>query len=170
MCSEKGMVRKEYWCEFDKATRYEPIIREYLFNNSNIIRLTNIITLSIGLFYFKTIGSKKDKRFINTLETLNNLFLKKEINNKRFNDVVQFKKSKHEHYFYKFDKTITNYLNEESLLFDFVKSKYFYGFEDPTFYNNQEMIGCIITHEPQIVLYIPDEDKMYLTKKGVIFD
>jgi hypothetical protein len=61
-------------------------------------------------------------------------------------------------------------IDKEGLFFDYPNSQLFKNIEDPIFYNNDEIVGKIITHEPIIYLYLTCLEKNKLEKQGVIFD
>ncbi|MFA5942440.1 MAG: hypothetical protein WC798_02090 [Candidatus Paceibacterota bacterium] len=61
-------------------------------------------------------------------------------------------------------------IDKEGLFFDYPNSRLFKNMEDPVFYNNDEMIGKVITHEPIVYLLLASAEKTELEKQGVIFD
>lgn len=166
------MKRKEYviWdCKIIKKS--EKVIRQFLLKNSDILRLTEHHWSEIKFFKIKRHGGEKDEKFLSTLESFKQYFIKKVISDKKFNDLKQPGKSKFTHYFYKLSPKIKNLLNEETLLWNHCfESKNFYEFEDPTFYNKNVMLACAVTHEPYIVLYLTEKEKKSLEKQGVLFD
>lgn len=162
-------MRNECWV--DTAKTKEELIRKYLVKNSDAVRLTRWIETEIGLFYIKKYADDKDKDFLGVLASLQEDFLKKIINNKRFNDIPQGKNSKYEHYFYKLSKEIAGMLNKETLFWWVMPPKKcsFYGFQDLAFYKKGQMIGAIISHENYAVLYLKEKEKKSLENKGFTF-
>ena len=164
------MIRKEYSLSFDKAEKSEQAVRKFLLRNSDSVRLTEVHSVELGFFKIKRRGGEKDRRFIETLEKLKPFFIKKIINNKKFNDIEQSKKAKFTHYLYRLSPKLKLIINQEKLFFNYPNTKDLYGFEDPTFYKNDLMIGSVITHEPIIIMYLTVTEKSTLEKKGVVFD
>lgn len=154
---------------YDNARKSEKLIRDLLLDKSNVIRLTEVHWRE-G-FFFRKFGGEKDLKFVEVINKLNQAFIKKITNNKRF-DLVQGKKAQFNHYFYKLTPTLKNFINEETLFWNYAppNSKHFYGFEDIAFYKNDTMLGSIITHESIITLYLSDAELKKLIKAGVGFD
>jgi hypothetical protein len=168
------MARKQYTLSFDKAQESEKIVRTFLLENSNIVRLTEISWTEIGFFKIKRFGGEKDRKFVETLEKLEPFFLKKITNNKRFDDIEQGKKSRFNHYYYRLSPILKSSINKQTLIWNSFppcsEILIFYGFEDLTFYKDDEMIGSVITHEPIIILHLTEPEKKKLEKQGVVFD
>jgi hypothetical protein len=160
------MVRRKFYSSFENAEKSEKIIRQFAFDNANFVRLTKVSSFN----FFEKIGGNKNTKFLEIFENLRPFYVKKIINNKLFNDIEQAKKSRFEHYFFKLDLPVKKIFKEESILFDEFKSKNFYGFADPTFYIDNEILVSIITHEPIVILYLTDSEKSILENKTVIFD
>ncbi|MBI4159418.1 hypothetical protein HY500_04135 [Candidatus Woesearchaeota archaeon] len=166
------MKRKEYiiW-DYKKLKKSEKTIRKFLLKNSDTLRLTEHHWVHIKFFKLKRHGGEKDDRFVSILEKLKQHFIKKVTSDKKFNDLKQPGNFKFNHYFYKLSPKLKSLLNEETLLWHHCfESKNFYGFEDPTFYNKKNMLACIVTHEPYIILYLTEQEKKSLEKQGVLFN
>ena len=178
------MKKKECWIELNKKEfeKQEELIRRFLLKNSSILRLTRI-TWCPALFGFITLigkkGSKKafgtdtDPKFIKFNERLESDFIKRIVNNKKYNDLKQPLNQKYEHYFYKLSRKLRDLINKETLFFTNINNYYdtenFYGFEDPTFYKNKEMIGYVISHELQVGLYLTEKERHNFENKGIKF-
>ncbi|MDO8553698.1 MAG: hypothetical protein Q7S22_02735 [Candidatus Micrarchaeota archaeon] len=160
---------KEYWVDTDKTK--EELIRLYLLKNSDALRLTRMEQTTLGLFYIKKLVEDDDPFFLAVVKNLEKDFLKKVINNKRFNDLPQGKNSKYQHYFYKLSANIKKMLDKETLFWWVMppKNDSFYGFEDPSFYKKGKMIGSIISHEMYVALYLSVKEKIALENKDFIF-
>jgi len=157
----------------------EKILRGFFLKNSDILRLTRI-TWGPALFGFitsinkksgKIWGADKDLKFIKFKDSIKKDFIKKVANNKKYEDIKQPLNQKFEHYFYKLSKKVKDLLNNETLFFTNINNYYnsdnFYGFEDPTFYKNKKMAGCVISHELQISLFLTKKEKDILERKGI---
>ena len=164
------MTRKKYTISFDKAKKSEQTIRKFLLCNSDSVRLTEVHSIEFGFFKINKKVGEKDKKFIETLEKLKPFFIKRITNNKKFNDIEQSKKAKFNHYFYRLSPTLKSIINKEKLFFNYPNIEVLCGFEDPTFYKDDVMIGSIITHEPIIILYLTVMEKSTLEKNGAFFD
>jgi hypothetical protein len=156
MGAKMALKMKEYTISFANAQKSEKAIRKYLLDNSDTIRLTEYAWTELEFFKFK-LGLKA-------------FFKRKVVNNTKYNDVRQSKDSRFTHYFYKLTPKLKKILNTETLFWNAMFSKAFYGFEDPTFYNKETKIGCVLTHEPMVFLYLTEKQKKELEKKGVVFD
>jgi hypothetical protein len=172
MGAKMALKMKEYTISFANAQKSEKAIRKYLLDNSDTIRLTEYAWTELEFFKFKLAkyGGEKDEKFKSTLEGLKAFFKRKVVNNTKYNDVRQSKDSRFTHYFYKLTPKLKKILNTETLFWNAMFSKAFYGFEDPTFYNKETKIGCVLTHEPMVFLYLTEKQKKELEKKGVVFD
>ena len=155
---------KEFFLQLNKEQ--EQILRCFLIHNTDTIRLTRIIWHHLILPY-KTIGSDKDPKFIQLVTSLKDDLIKKEVSNKKFNDVEQGKRKRFEHYYYKLSPAIIKTLNTETLSFKTPPNTLFYGFEDPTFYKNNRMIASIISHENTAILYLDDKQAKELRGKNL---
>ncbi len=166
------MVRTEYTLSFDNAEESEEIVREFLLKNSDSLRLTEVHSINLGFFKINRDGGVKDEKFIETLDRIKPFFIKRITNNKKYNNIEQRKKAKFTHYFFKLSPKIKKMISQSTLFWNYAPLSHglFYGFEDPTFYKKDIMIGCVITHEPIILLYLTPKEKLKLEKKGVFFD
>lgn len=161
----------EYSISFDIDSEAERIIRDFLLRNSNIVRFTEIHWTEGSIFKRKKCGGLQDENFRETLNTLQEFFIKTEINNKKYSDIEQGKHI-YTHYFYTLSPQIKTLINDETLLWDRSPycSNHFYGFEDVTFYYDNFMRGSVITHEPIIILFLTPEEKNQLQRSGIVFD
>ncbi len=165
------MTRKEYTIsDNNHVQKSEPVLRHFLLSHSDSIRLTEIRHVEIGFFRIKRFGGEKDIKFIETLGKLKPFFIKKITNNQKYNDIEQHKNAKYNHYFYRLTPTLKTIINKEKLFFNYPHFGSLHGFEDPTFYKKEVMMGGVITHEPIIILYLTAGEKSALEKKGVFFD
>lgn len=163
---------QEYTLFFDNASSSEKIIREFLLARANILRLTMAKMTEIDLFPFPSIqkkGGPNDPLFLDTLKELKEEYIKQVINGEKYNDITQPLGQKFEHYFFKLSEKMKEIFLKSGLLFD-CWGKYFYGFEDPTFYKDDLMVCSIISHEPIIILYLTNEEKGKLSQGGVVFE
>lgn len=161
---------KEYWFEMPRGEKFsmaEKAISQILFKRSNIVRLTRM-NWREG-FLFKKKGDDKDTISIEVRKNLTPYFIRKEFGSRSY-DLSKKNKSS-EHYFYKLSKKLKELLNKDGIFFypAVTKEYEFYGFEDLNFYNNDKLIGEIISHERMGSLYLTVKDKKNLEKNGVIF-
>jgi hypothetical protein len=163
---------KKYSVSFQQALQKEETIKNFLFEHSNIIRLTEIhwSSKNWNSDEISHLGGSGDAKFRRTSEKLQADLLKQMSNRERFNDVEQNLDTDFNHYFYRLSDRIKKFIDEEWLYFTCSHSNYFYGLEDPTFYYDDRMIGSVISHEPIVMLYIEERDKDILEQQGVQFD
>jgi hypothetical protein len=88
-----------------------------------------------------------DEHFEKTKALLKKDFIRKERNNRRFNDITQ-PSGTFEHYFYKLTPKLKRLLRDDEYC---DSGRKLYGFEDPTFYRKGKIIGCYISHDGQWV-------------------
>ncbi len=160
----------EYFLELNNEKEFaktEPVLREFLLKNCNVLRLTQI-EWKEGLIFRKSFGGEKDSKFQNTLKKLNKYFIKSEQNNKLY-EVEQFKKSKFTHYFYKISQEVKKMINQETIFWLTIPpiTKNFYGFENPAFYKNDKLKAHIISHENMVMLNLDYKEKEYFSRKGI---
>lgn len=160
--------------------KWEKTLRDFFLNNSDTLRLTRI-TWGSSLFGLITIINKKsgktggtdnDPKFIEFRDSIKKDFIKKIVSNKKYSNIKQPLKQKFEHYFYKLSEKIKTLINKNTLFFNLLLSKSsddFYGLEDPTFYKKGKMLGCVISHEQQISLFLTNKEKEMLERKGIEF-
>jgi len=163
-------MQQKFVVEMHTDEKVEKILRNFLLRNSNILRLTAVKWIEVSwLILWRRKGGDNDPLFKKTKERLQKYFLKKIINNKRFDDVVQRKKARYEHYFYKLSANLRKSLNEETLFWPFPpeSSKNFYGFEDSTFYRDGHKLGCVISHENYVFLYLTPSEKKQLERLDI---
>jgi hypothetical protein len=164
-------MKKEYWIEHKQAWKSEKILRAFLFKKADRVRLT-YTPWTEGFFKRIRHGSENDPKWIETKENLRPYFVRKVINNKRFNNLEQGKHT-FTHYFFRLTETLKEMLTKETLIWLVnppASKGPFYCFEDPTFYNGDKMIGGVITHEPYLFLYLTDAERKQLEKKGLSFN
>ena len=173
------MVKEQCWTHLSE--KQEPIIRRFLIYNSNVLRLTRFkikkwrpIQERLWAKFCSNENKDEDHIFEKLLGKLKKDLIKVETNNKKFNEITQSKGSSFDHYYFKMSKEIKERLNKGKLI-SYPSGSYFdeacnfYGFEDPTFYKNDKMFGCYITHEGDVVLYLTKAQRKSLENKGVRF-
>lgn len=162
--------RNKYGIYFDIDERAEKAILEFFLANADILRLTMDEITQICLFppSIRRVGGYQDFKFIKNLENFRGDYVRDEINSEKYNNITQPFGKKFHHYFFKLSDEIKNGF-KNSLLFFNAYDDFFYGFEDPAFYKNGEMIGAVISHEPIVILYLTSEEKQRLDKEGVQF-
>lgn len=168
------MTRKnisQYQLSWDEARENEPAIRSFLLKKANIVRYTvrHDGIGCIGLYFIPLVPTfpknyQKHSKFREFQEKHKEDYIRKETNNYLYDDVPQFPGSRFHHYYYKLTENILSEINEITLL----SSPY--GFEDPTFYYNNQIVCSVISHEPIIVLFITEEERKGLNQEGVLFD
>ena len=150
-------MTNKYWIECtDKNTEY--FIKYYLLKHADTISFIYNPWREVSYFIIiRKKGTKNDKKFIDTLEKLRKNFIKKE------------NKNKHSIYYYKFSDNIKQMFNTKKLFNQLTPefSKNFYGFEDPTFYKNNKIIGGVISHENYFYVYLDNKQKENFEKKKI---
>lgn len=163
--------REEYYLEFDQARQYDRSITEFLLEYCDTVRytVTNFShSCSCVTFLFVPIpifnkDIYRDKRFQNTLDQFSISLLREKRDNTKYNNIQQGNRKFH-HYFYKTNNATLKYIKQYGIL------ENPYGFEDPTFYKNNQMIASVISHEPIIILFLTDQERQALNRKNVIFE
>jgi hypothetical protein len=163
-------ARERILCEGNDAYDLEQTLRRFLLDHCDTLRLTAVTMLEIGFIALRRYGGSGDPRFLRTLEDLGPFFIEKIVNNKRFEDIEQGRKDRFHHYIYELAPRVRQLIEEETLFFDAATSARFYGFEDPTFYKDGEMIACTISHEDLILLFLDRNEKAALEVLGVGFE
>jgi len=174
------MKRKKYIISFAQAWKAEKLFKNLFLKHADMLRLTRSewIEYKIGfprLITKQHYGHDADPHFQDSMKAFKPYFLRKIRNNMRFNDIPQPNNQQFTHYFFRLSQKIKDMVNDESLYFypgtgGPNYSKHFYGFEDPTFYKSEQMIGSVIGHEPIVTLFLIDSEKKQLGKQGVKFD
>ena len=163
-------MKKEYWVEEQQALKFESELRSFLFQKADMLRLT-YEPWTEGFFWWRVRhGAENDPEWIRTKENLRLFFMKKVVNNKRFNDLEQGK-WKYTHYFFRLTRKIKDMLTHETLFWSVnppVAGGPFYCFEDPTFYKGDDLIGGVISDMPYVFLYLTDTERKQLEKKGLL--
>ena len=75
-----------------------------------------------------------------------------------------------EYYFYDLNEDLKEILNLETMVWSVspqLPGDRFYGFEDPTFYQKNKIMGEVISHKGDIYLYLSDSEKKKLEAEGV---
>lgn len=162
-------MRKIYHIYSDNLKKTERTVARFLLENADIVRFTNVRWFHIGFSGFGRKGNEKDERFIKTIKSLENYLIRKVVNNKRYNNIPQGRK-RYEHYLYRLSNKLREMIKKEGIIWNSYSSKRFYGFEDPAFYKNKQMIGCMISHEPIVILYLTSSERKKLEEEGVFFD
>ncbi|MEJ0021831.1 MAG: hypothetical protein WDN47_04660 [Candidatus Doudnabacteria bacterium] len=181
--NENEYKTKEYMVWFSRSDATEPAIRNFFFTNSNTVRFTryfskklnflNFINFEMGKSSVEPGFVEKEQRFLKQFSELKEDFVKEVRDNTKYNDIEQGVWNKNKlfvHYFFNLSDKMKQKLNETLLVWWPHSDKQFYGLEDPTFYNNRQMIGSVITHESAAMLNITPDEKGFLIKQGVIFD
>jgi hypothetical protein len=167
-------MKKEYVIEIKPEDQIQrKNLEKFLLNNSNEVRFTRV-TWGKGcspLAWFKinsSGGSEKDVRFQKVLSNLKSDFIKTEISDSRFNNRKQPAGEQSTHDFYKMSTKVKDILSKETLNFKFFESADLYGYEDPAFYCNDEMLGVFISNENICVLTLTDKERKQLEKLGIV--
>lgn len=162
------MIQK-YYTQDNLSTQNEAIVREFLLHKADTIRLTSVVRTELRWFKIIKRGGQQDPQFVKTLNRLHQDFQRKVTNNKRFDDIRPGKKAIFTHYFYRLSVNLKKKLNQETLFWLLFPptSKNFYGFEDPTFYHKNKMIGGVISDERYFFLYLTEAEKKRLEAQGV---
>lgn len=156
-------MKKEYAVEnFDQHWQE---IADFVFARANIVRLTRTSWREIGFFYIRKKGEDNDPEMVRVLKSLENDFIKKEVNNLKYNDMPQAKISHFEHRFYRLSENIKARLVKVKLNVHGYQ-EHFYGFEDATFYQENEMICSIISHENTAILFLTENEVEELRSKS----
>ncbi|GEM_PF-2873492 len=145
-------------------------IRKWFLSRSDMIRFTKSLETELHVFPLKITKFADDKRFHECMLRLEKEFVRKEENNKKYNNLAQGKKV-FTHYFFTLSKKIKTMLNKESLLYWMVppSSRYFFALDDPIFYKGKKMIGGVIGHEAMVYVYLTAEEKRVREKEGWFF-
>src|SRR3989338_2434355 len=107
-----------YFYEYRGTKAQEQFLRIFLMQHADTLRLTNNIFSEIGFFYVRRHGSSNDHLLHNTLAMLRPYFSKKVIDNTRYNNIPQGKKSKFQHYFFHLSISLKKMVNRETLFWN----------------------------------------------------
>src|SRR6185369_11571661 len=148
-----------YISDRDVLKAKKDIILDFLLQGSDSVRLTEQKWTELGVFSYKKLGGENDEKFHATLKGLEKDYVKKETNNKKYNDIEQPGKSLFTHYFYRLSDEIRDKFKNDPVLFEAMNLPVcFYGFDDPVFYKDEKMVGGMITHENMVFLSLSDEE------------
>ncbi len=167
--SEAFMVSK-YWVDNivkEEKKNPEPIVRSFLLQRSDTFRLTRLNWQVFSWFRFQKWGHDDDLNVIRVLNTLKEYFRKK-IKSNRMDEKGKIKEF--EYYFYDLDSDLKEIIDTETMVWNVLPQlpgDRFYGFEDPTFYKKNKIVGEVISHEGDIYLYLSDSEKKKLEAEGV---
>jgi len=126
-----------YSLYFEDAEKHERVIRTFLLKHSTTIRLNEVTWTEYVFFKRKKYGGAADPLFMEQFLKLHPSFIKKS----------------GRHYFFHLSPQLKKMLNKATLIWKVSPpNKHFYGFEDPTFFRNDALIGHVISHEPIIIL------------------
>ena len=74
------------------------------------------------------------------------------------------------YYYYMLSKNLKKMINKEGLFVGWGGgSPIFPCFRDPTFYRNNKMLADVVSHEPEVTLYLTIAEKEHLQRIGVVF-
>lgn len=154
--------------------QYELIIRNFVFNKADTLRLTRH-QWSIGCFppfWFLSSfqkGKNTDPNYKKVFQEIQSDFIKKESNNFKYDDLKQSRES--EHHYLKLSEKIKKRLISSTLLwqFDEMDLKSWYGYEDPTFYRDNKLICSVISHEEMVIFDLENEEYQTLKEQGIKF-
>jgi|SRR3989344_200290 len=148
--------------KFDNAGAF---FLDYFLSHADQIRLTQresrVISLGFKNFSLgKKFGGDNDPEFQKTLELLKDDFVKKETDNELYH-LDQRKGKVFNHYFYRLSAKIKDTIKEAGLLWmmyygaDIHMS--LYGFEDPSFYKDNRLLGHVVSHENYVYLNLEED-------------
>src|SRR3989338_8183711 len=167
--SERFMVSKYWVNNVIKEGKKNPelIVRSFLLQQSDTLRLTRQSWSVFSWFRFQKFGHDEDLDIIRVLKTLKEYFRKK-IKSNRMDEKGKIKEF--EYYFYDLKDDLKEIVDIETIVWGVspqLPGDRFYGFEDPVFYRKNKILGEVISHEGDIYLYLTDAQKKKLEAEGV---
>jgi len=91
-------MRREYFLEnTNNIKENQKEILDFLFSNSDKLRLTACFWSELKLFSYKRLGGEEDPRFKKTLERLSPYLISKTTNNIKYNNIPQSKNAQFTH-------------------------------------------------------------------------
>ncbi|MBI2147810.1 hypothetical protein HYU19_05045 [Candidatus Woesearchaeota archaeon] len=163
------MTKQKYWLERLNAAS-EKALRSFFLQKADILCMTSTRWTEWEFpFKIRRYGGDADKKFVDTTKSLRTDLVKKKTNNKRYGDVAQGKHSVYTHYFYRLSRQLKKKLSEETLFWNMFppSSRQFYGFEDPTFYRGNRMVGGVVSHDRYLFLYPTEKERKALEQKKI---
>ena len=140
----------------DSDSSRAKVVLNYFLGNADIVRFTEVHELEFNWIIPKRHGGQADELFQATLSKLDPFFIRKEISNLKYDDIKQFPRSRFTQYYYRLDKQLKTLLGEIGLFWRaFLESGRLYGFEDPTFYKGNSLLGGAISHE--LMVFVADQ-------------
>lgn len=164
-------MQREPYHHFPLEAQSEEIIRPFLFERADRVRLTRAEWGELRFtwpFYIKK-GMETDLAFVGIMALLQPHLLKTEVTNTRYPDRAQGKYSKFHHDHFALSDAVKHMLTENTLR-RFPPGGVLYGFEDPTFYAGEEILATVISHERSILLYLTEEERRFLEQQGVVLE
>ena len=167
---------KSIWTTHQKESEVEQekIIRNFLLSHSDMLRLDNEPWTVFPVLNWKKfslirrLGNQEDQEFLKTLSNLKEVFIEKWADTEKYH-VEQPTNHLTEHYLFNLTVKLKKLLNE-STLFWMTYQEPFYGFENPSFYRKQELLGHVISHERIILLNLFSEEVIELKNQGIDFN
>ncbi len=164
------MEKKEYTLSFQNAEKSEKMIKKFLLERSDKIKMIIVPIYKEHASWFKKPlehNIYKKPSFIKFLKSFEKDFINKKSHRERSFGFKYY----YEAYTYRLSKKLKSLLQRVNLT-ETINDRItgLYGFEDPVFYKNNEVIAEIISHEPIFTLYLTENEKKELEKKGTMFD
>ncbi|PIQ73414.1 hypothetical protein COV58_02595 [Candidatus Roizmanbacteria bacterium CG11_big_fil_rev_8_21_14_0_20_36_8] len=145
-----------------KAKKLEGKLRSYFLKNSNFVEFTNSPEISLFMNFkwpfFHTNRNLVDKKTNESIELIKEDFVKTYVDttmcliehetNQRF-----------KHYRYKLSNNLKEIINKQTLVCSNSTGDNILSYlENPVFYNNNEVIGHVISHESFVYIYLDDNE------------
>jgi hypothetical protein len=159
--------------EREQFVKKEQALRDFFLGHAITVRFTHqpmkVLRFSWRtLFGFEKALDANDPIFIELINSLQNDFIKKTITNERYQ--IKQPIGTFDHYFYHLSPNLKTRLNKETLIWYLDDKSSLRGFEDPSFYRDDELLGHVISHEQAVYINLDEREKMELEAKGVRFD
>lgn len=156
------MAKKQYYLELSPRPQQETpaevkcrqkrekILREFFFNHANTLRLTRYGWFNV--LKLRKFGTESDPQFQTIMELLKPYFLRKE--------------GHFRHYFFRLTNQLKGLLRKESIFLPVADpDSIFYALENPTYYQGDEILFCLISHDYLADLRLNKKEKTDLEKQ-----
>ncbi|HEY1074443.1 MAG TPA: hypothetical protein VGE59_01940 [Patescibacteria group bacterium] len=159
-------VRREYIVTLKYRSSKADVLLNFLIAHSDTLRLTRSTWWQLWPLPWKKVGTEKDPIFRRQLEFVSKEFIRKEVTNKKYNDIPQGN-ARYEHYYFKLQGKVKEVLSAAGLFMNNYDEEFFFGFEHPAFYKKGEMIAAFMSYTYTAILLLTEKEREELERLGL---
>lgn len=145
-----------YSIRYDDLGRSEKILRDFVLDQSNIVSWTNYSEGPLSVNWLK------DKRFLKRMDEWQAYFVKEEVDNIEYGEIIHKRKRFH-HYHFRLGGELRDLIEREGITLTFP------GFWDPVYYKDEKLVASVVAHEAIINLSLTSKQTQQLDHSD-IFD